>query len=160
MCNPDRLPSKDIQMTDEQNLSTTGNLDWRVWLPAAFLTVVAIVQIVFATTANISAWKGGGFGMFATIDGPSTRRVRIFVEAPGRSEEINLASSQRTLEAQTRVFPSDPMLLSLAKAVSERELRSHRPVRTVRLEVWRADYNEKLEGTDRLLRTFSWNVDQ
>ena len=147
-------------MMNEPKLSIRHISSWRIWLPAVLMTGVAIFQIVLASTADIISWKGGGFGMFATIDGPSTRRVRIFVETPGRSEELDLALPQRTLEKQVRVFPSDPMLSSLAKAVSEREMRSGRPVNTIRLEVWRAEYNDKLEGTDRLLRTFSWNVDQ
>jgi hypothetical protein len=159
-CEPDCTYDENVQMIDEPNVLSTRSLGWRVWLPALLMTAIAVVQIVLATTADISAWKGGGFGMFATVDGPSTRRVRIFVDGPGRSEEIDLAPSQQVIEKRTRLFPSDLMLSSLAKAVAEREKRSGRPVSTVRLEVWRADYNDKLEGTDRPLRTFSWNVDQ
>ena len=147
-------------MTDEPDLSTPAVSAWRVWLPAVLMTAVAVIQIVLATTADISAWKGGGFGMFATIDGPSTRRVRVLVEGHGRSGELGIARSQQILEKRVRLFPSDLFLRGLANAVTERETRVGRPVKAVTIEVWRADYNEKLEGTDRPLRTFTLNVDQ
>ena len=41
-----------------------------------------------ARTAGLSPWKGGGFGMFSTTDDAGRRRVRVFVSAPERSEEI------------------------------------------------------------------------
>ena len=129
-------------------------------MPAVLMTAVAIVQVVLATTADITAWKGGGFGMFATIDGPSTRRVRVFVEAPGRSEELAIARSQQILEKRARLYPSDSMLFSLAEAVSEREIRAGRPVKTITVELWRAEFNEKMEATDRRLRTVSWDVEK
>jgi hypothetical protein len=131
-----------------------------VWIPAVLLIVVAIAQIVLAKTSDLSPWKGGGFGMFATTDGTANRRLRIFVEAPDRSEELDIAPSQEQLAARARLFPSDSKLLDLAKAVAKREQRYGRPVTTVTLEVWRSDFNEHLEATDRELRTFTWDADQ
>ncbi|MBP0001466.1 MAG: hypothetical protein J7641_21165 [Cyanobacteria bacterium SID2] len=43
------------------------------WLTPLLLVTIAIVQIYLASTANLSPWKGGGFGMFSTIDAPSMR---------------------------------------------------------------------------------------
>lgn len=140
------------------NSSSSG---LRVWLPAALLIVVAVIQIVLAKTADLSPWKGGGFGMFATIDGSASRQARIFVEAPNRSEQLDIARSQEILAGQASLFPSDSNLRNLAIAVAEREQRYGRPVTTVRIEIWRAEFNEHLEATDRNLRTLTWqNVDR
>ena len=147
-------------MTDGSNLSTVRISGWRVWLPAVLMTAVAVVQVVLTMTTDISPWKGGGFGLFATLDGKLERHVRILVEAPGRSEELEITPSQKILAERARLFPSDSMLLSLAKAVSQHETESGRPVNTVTLEVRRTEFSDKLETTDRPLRTFSWNVDQ
>ncbi len=147
-------------MNEEPNSSTIVVSRWRVWLPAVLLCVVAIIQIVLAKTVDLSPWKGGGFGMFATIDGSANRHTRIFVEAPGRSEELEIAPSQERWAARTKLFPSEPMFIRLAKTVAAREKRYGRPVERVRLEVWRAEFNEYLEATDRPLRTFIWDVDQ
>ncbi len=97
--------------------------------------------------------------MFATTDGTAFRQTRIFVEGPGRSEELEIAPSQELLAARAQLFPSDRMLTNLAMAVADRERRYDRPVKSVRLEVWRAEFNEHLEATDRELRTFTWNVE-
>jgi hypothetical protein len=134
---------------------------WRVWLPAIFLIAVAFVQVVLSKTANLSPWKGGGFGMFATTDGTAFRFVRIFVEAPERSEELEIAPSQEDTAARAQLFPSNAMLTRLARAVVEREQRYSRPVNTVRLEVWRTEFSPgSLEATDRLLRTYKFYVDR
>ncbi len=147
-------------MAGKVNSSTMVPLGWRVWLPAILLIVVAVAQIILAKTADLSPWKGGGFGMFATIDGTAFRHMRIVVEAPGRSEQLDIAPSQEIITARSALFPSERFLLKTAKAVAARERRYERPVETVTIEVWRADYNEYLEGTDRQLRTFTWHVDR
>lgn len=147
-------------MTGEPN-SLTGKVScWRVWLPAVFLIAVAITQIILAKSADLSPWKGGGFGMFATIDGTAFRHTRILVEASERSEELEIARSQEILAARAQLFPSDSMFIRLAKAVATREQRYGRQVAIVRIEVWRAEFNEHLEATDRQLRTFTWDVDE
>jgi len=45
-------------------------------LPAAILVMVALLQIFLTQTANLSPWKGGGFGMFGAIDAPDMRVIQ------------------------------------------------------------------------------------
>ncbi len=132
---------------------------WRVWLPAVILITIGLIQIVLTRTADLSPWKGGGFGMFATIDGTASRDIRVFMEGE-RSEELEISPSQQVRAARTKLFPSDFMFASLAKAVAIRERRYGRPVTTIRIEVWRGEFNEHLDATDRQLRAFSWDVDE
>ena len=135
--------------------------DWRIWLPAVLLIAVALVQISLVKTAGLGPWKGGGFGMFATTDGTATRHVRIFVEAPERSEELDIAPSQEFAASRAELFPSDSMMGGLARAVLVREQRYGRPVQSVRLEVWRTEFSPgSLEATDRPLRVFTLYADQ
>ncbi len=55
------------------------------WIPCLLLVSVAIVQIIASETAQLTVWKGGGFGMFATID----RRGRsLACEGLGRDGQI------------------------------------------------------------------------
>jgi hypothetical protein len=42
----------------------------------AVLVLVALLQLYLAHTQDLSPWKGGGFGMFASVDGTSHRVVR------------------------------------------------------------------------------------
>jgi len=125
------------------------------------LIIVSIVQVFLAMTASLSPWKGGGFGMFATLDGTAFRHVRIFVESKERSEELEIAPSQEWAAARGELFPSDRMLTGLAQTVVAREKRYGRPVETVRIEVWRTEFSPAtLDATNRPLRVFKWYVVQ
>lgn len=43
------------------------------WLPACVLILVAANQVRLTARTGLSPWKGGGFGMFSTIDSPGER---------------------------------------------------------------------------------------
>jgi len=143
----------------EHELAIDGRrLKWRVWIPVFLLIAVAVAQVVLAKTAGLSPWKGGGFGMFATNDGTAFRHVRVFVEAQGRSEELEIAPSQEFEAARAQLFPSDAMMKSLGRSIVDREHRYGRPVRTVKLEVWRTEFSAgSLESKERLLRALTLN---
>lgn len=130
--------------------------DWRPLIPAALLVVVAITQVVLAKTADLSPWKGGGFGMFATTDGTAARYVRLFVDAPDRSEELNVADSLDFAAARAELFPSDRFMTRLGEAAGARELRNGRDAATVRVEVWRIEFSDDpLRSTGRRLRSLT-----
>jgi hypothetical protein len=134
---------------------------WRTLLPVALLLLVACTQLVLARTVGLSAWKGGGFGMFSTTDDAGRRRVRIYVTGPDRSEEIELAPSLEDAARRAAVLPGDQQLARLARRVVEREQRHGRPVTDVRIEAWRIDYEPAtLAATWRRIREFAYRVDQ
>ena len=114
----------------------------RCWatLPAALLAVVACAQVVAAHTTGLSPWKGGGFGMFASLDARPFRYVRIFVRAPERSEELAVTPSLEYVAAAAAISPTTAQLERLARAVVAREHRHERRVDTVTLEVWRVEF--------------------
>jgi hypothetical protein len=116
---------------------------------------VASGQIALTYLTPLSPWKGGGFGMFATLDGRPFRYVRMFVRAPERSEELAVPSSLEELAASAEILPSDQRLERLARAVVAREHRRGRPVEEVRLDVWRVEFGAgSLAPSDRLLRRY------
>ena len=133
---------------------------WRRILPVALLLAVACAQITLTRTSGLSPWKGGGFGMFSTTDDSGRRRVRIFVSAPDRSEEIAITPSLEDAAVRAAVLPSDGRLTRLARRVIERERRYHRPVHSVRIETWRIAYAPgSLAATPNLTRDFTYRVD-
>jgi hypothetical protein len=128
----------------------------RVWLPVSLLLGVAFVQIVLTRTADLSPWKGGGFGMFAATDGGAFRRARIFVEAPERSEELEIPASLELAAARAELFPTDRLMAALARGVAAREERHGRRVATVRIEIWRTEFSSPPIGaTERRLRSYA-----
>jgi hypothetical protein len=97
--------------------------------------------------------------MFATTDGAAFRFVRLFVDAPERSEEIGVPTSLEDAAARAQLFPSDHFLRQLAEGVADRERREGKPVSTVRVEAWRIDFaGVPLKGTERRLRSFTLYV--
>jgi hypothetical protein len=116
-------------------------------VPAILLVCVAAAQMTLARTAQLSPWKGGGFGMFASIDGLPFRQVRVFVEAPSRSREIALPDSLEVAGAKAATWPRASGLERLGRAVIARERSRGRPVESVRVEVWRADISKSLDST-------------
>jgi hypothetical protein len=85
--------------------------------------------------------------MFASIDGLPFRQVRIFVEAPNRSEEIAVPASLEVTAQKAATCPRPRALEGLARAVVARERSRGRPVSSVRVEVWRADISRTLDST-------------
>src|SRR5262249_14343881 len=108
--------------------------------PPAILVAVALMQIFLTYRTGLTPWKGGGFGMFATTDGTGFRYVRLFVDAPDRSEELEVPPSLEDLADRAQALPSTVQLDRLARATAAREQRKSRPVETVRVEVWRVDF--------------------
>lgn len=91
------------------------------WLPALILIFVASLQLYLTYTTNLSPWKGGGFGMFATIDAPATRVIM----AEGLDQEghllrldvssalnVNTVRRIRALPRQTDLEQIAPQLVS------------------------------------------------
>lgn len=129
-----------------------------VALPSLLLVAVAAAQMALSLNAGLSPWKGGGFGMFASNDGLPFRSVRVFVEAPSRSEEILIPPSLLPAAAAAVTFPRPQALESLARGIAARERRYARDVETVRVEVSRTVFSPTLEVTRAPLRTLTVHV--
>jgi hypothetical protein len=134
---------------------------WRVAVPTTLLLSVAITQVLLVKVADLSPWKGGGFGMFATTDGTAFRYVRLFVDAPGRSEELNLTDSLEFDAVRAQLFPSQRFLTRLGEAAGARELRYGREAATVRVEVWKVEFSDQpLRANERRLRSLTIPIDR
>ena len=130
-----------------------------VVVPPVLLVVVAICQIGFAKTAGLTPWKGGGFGMFSTLDHGAYRGVDIVIEAPDRSEAQEIPPSLEELAARSAAYPADWLLRRLAEGIVARERRYGRAVTTVKLTVWHTEFDPlTLAATERTLRTFVYQV--
>src|SRR5262245_29451654 len=75
----------------------------------AIAVLIAARQAYLSAYHGLSAWKGGGMGMFASADGSDTRFTRIYVEtSDGRREPIiRLAAPADTLMQQVLWYPSE-----------------------------------------------------
>jgi len=111
--------------------------------------------MLLARYADLSPWKGGGFGMFASIDGTPYRSVRLFVQAEERDEELAVPPSLEDLATRVATFPHRRAVERLAARAIDREIRRGRPVDRMRVEVWRADFSPTLDATHTRVRALT-----
>lgn len=121
--------------------------DLAVVLPAALLALVACTQIALTFLTPLSPWKGGGFGMFASLDSLQFREVRVYVEGPDRSEELALPDSLLLPANRVAVLPTARAMDRLASHVFAREARRGTPADRVRVEIWKTTFSSTLEST-------------
>ena len=128
-------------------------------LPPLLLCGVAPSQIVLTRTAALTPWKGGGFGMFSTLDHVGYRGVDAVVEAPGRSEELTMPSSLEESAARAAACPTDWLLRRLADEIVLRERRYERAVTRVKLTAWRTEFDPiTLAANEQTVRSFVYDV--
>ena len=105
------------------------------------MLTVAAAQVRLVETAQLSPWKGGGFGMFASTDGGSSRRVRVYLVDEGVEQSVTPASpALRRLAQRAGILPTRTRLEKLARAVGEQARMEHHELDRVRVEVWRTSF--------------------
>ena len=130
-------------------------------LAAVLLAAIGAAQIGFARVGGMTPWKGGGFGMFATLDHGAYRGVDVVVEAADRSEALKIAPSLEEAAARAATYPADWLLRRLAEGIVARERRYDRPVTRVKLRVWRTEFDSvTLHASERTLRDFVYDGDR
>ncbi len=80
-------------------------------------TLVFSWQIYMQFTRDLSVWKGGGMGMFAGIDAPRQRLLKIYLRDPlGQSMLVaRFNSRQRRLITAARIEPTDANFAALSE---------------------------------------------
>jgi hypothetical protein len=122
--------------------------------------LVALAQIGLTRTSALTPWKGGGFGMFATLDHGAFRRVEIVIDATERSETLEIPPSLEELSARAANMPADWLLRRLGEGVVQRERRNQRPVSKVTITVWRVHFDPvTLHAEEQTLRKFEYLAD-
>jgi hypothetical protein len=116
----------------------------RAALAPALLVLLALAQAALVFGHDLSAWKGGGFGMFSTLDHEGWRAVRLYVQDEGAKapRRTPLPPSLRREVRRARILPTQGSLARLARAA----LAAHPGARAVRVEVRRTVFDpETLE---------------
>jgi hypothetical protein len=82
------------------------------------LLVVLASHVSLRSSADLTPWKGGGFGMFSTIDSPASRIVRIELDTDVGPVPVAVPSALRDLAGEVRTAPSQGRLEHLARAMA------------------------------------------
>lgn len=87
------------------------------FFPSLLLIVIAGLQLFLVAHFNLSPWKGGGFGMFASIDSPGMRVVYAEgIDSVGTKYFIDLRLNKRS-NRRIRCFPQEEDLYSLGESL-------------------------------------------
>jgi hypothetical protein len=132
---------------------------WLPAVPALLLLAVAGVQVALVRQRGLSPWKGGGFGMFSTLDARPFRYLRVTLTAPERSEELLIPPSLEDAAAAAETLPTDARLGRLAALIVDRERSRGRPVTEVHIEVWRDEFDQgSLRPHARRMREYAYRA--
>jgi hypothetical protein len=92
------------------------------YLPTIVLSLVVIHHIYQTSTHGLTRWKGGGFGMFTTIDSGYTRFVRLYVTTDqGATFPVELPAEHRAELERARYLPGELATAALADKLLRRE---------------------------------------
>ena len=93
------------------------------WLAPSVLFGVALIQLTLAFSRDLSPWKGGGFGMFASVDAPSMRELDCTaVTENGKTIRIDaLLLWDEDREDSQRAMPHQTALFHLAQRLLDSE---------------------------------------
>jgi hypothetical protein len=121
--------------------------------------MVALTQIGLARRAGLSPWKGGGFGMFSTLDTRPHRYLRIRVLGSGRSEDLGVPAWAQALAVVVETLPTDTHFERLGRAVVAHERARGRAADSVHIELWRDEHDAvTLRPTSRKLKEYAWRA--
>lgn len=113
---------------------------WLWYLPSLLLLVIAGNQLRLVSTAALSPWWGGGFGMFATTDAWATRHLHVFAIRSGVRRELAIPSSLGKEVKRILTLPSDAQLRALAYQLADMPTPDEGPLEAIELHVWATQF--------------------
>ena len=141
-----------MQAEDDQARAGRHWPPWVGYLPILLLLFVAANQMRIARSTAMTAWKGGGFGMFSTLDRPSARQVRVHLVGGGRDLPFAIPADLNHLEESAKSRPTEKKLIRLGREIAY-TLEERLPgLESIRVEVWR----RTLDLDSGTLQTVKW----
>jgi len=100
---------------------TLSRLDTaRALIAPVLLALVALVQCWLVLRHDLSPWKGGGFGMFSSLDRIVNRTVFAYLDDGARRQAIDVQRLPEVakLASQVRTLPAPEPLYRLAEQLA------------------------------------------
>jgi hypothetical protein len=117
------------------------------------LAAVALSQLWLAYTEKLSAWSGGGFGMFSTADVFARRHLHAQLLAPGVIRELEVPVELRMQARRALALPTDARLRALGEALAA---HAGEPADAISLTVYARRFDRRtLAPSGELLKSVS-----
>lgn len=119
------------------------------------LIIVAVRQTILVDRIGLSPWKGGGFGMFSSIDRPSNRAIEVRgITIEGKQIEIDLTFRNDVISEREQLLiktvPKTELLEQTAQKILTSDLRQTTIKGVYRLEA--TDIHNKERSPNKLDR--------
>jgi hypothetical protein len=95
----------------------------RVAIAPLCLCLVAALHLTRVMWSNQTPWKGGGFGMFSTVDSESARFLRAYLVLPGGEVPLPIPEALAKREAEIRAAPNRTALNEMARRLAGQRWR-------------------------------------
>lgn len=90
-------------------------------IPTVLLIVIALVQFTTAHTTVLTPWKGGGFGMFSTVDVDTARIVTLHLKVEGTEYPVEMPRDFSSDVESLRPMPTAARTERLARRLAARQ---------------------------------------
>jgi len=115
---------------------------------------VALHQVWLVAHDDLSAWCGGGFGMFSTTDGWGTRHLHAVALSPAVRTSLVIPDELEDDAKRALALPNERRLRALAHALATRAPDDLEPPDTIRVDVFaRRHAPDTLAPRGELLRS-------
>lgn len=132
---------------------------WLAYLPLFVLLAIAGMQVSLAKFSVLTPWKGGGFGMFSTIDSSAYRVLRVYALAPGEEKRVNLPASFNGPAYSIACFPTQSRLEGFLERIARHLSHKSRGLTALRIEIWRPTFDPKTSTLGlKLWRTARYEI--
>jgi hypothetical protein len=129
---------------------------WWWYAPVMLLIGTAANQIALTRTADLAPWSGGGFGMFATVDGWGNRHVAAFAIRPDVRRELEIPTALDDAARRLRALPSEANARALADALADEPTPDEGPLSAIEIQVWSTRYDpDTTAPSGAMLRSFT-----
>jgi hypothetical protein len=115
---------------------------------------VALHQLWLVEREGLSAWCGGGFGMFSTTDGWGARHLHAVALSPAFRSSLEVPEELEEEAERALALPTEARLVALARALAERAPSDLEPPEAIRIDVFARRHDpETLAPHGELLRS-------
>jgi hypothetical protein len=122
---------------------------------------VALHQLWLAPREQMSAWCGGGFGMFSTTDGWGTRHLHAVALSPAFRTSLEIPEELQEDAKRALALPTEERLRALARALADRAPRDLEAPESIRIDVFARRHDpETLAPRGELLRSIELSLEE
>lgn len=116
---------------------------------------MAVVQLWLAGQHALSAWCGGGFGMFSTTDGWGARHLHAVAVGPAFRSHLAVPTELAPAVERALALPTETNLRALARALAPTVATDLETPESIRIDVFVRTHDPlTLAPEGRILRSF------